>query len=877
MISPVTATKNQMDSPELFERSFTRILKKAKSKNKIVVVIDNLDRVDSKVATEVLATLKTFLEIKNGDIDGKEVIFLVPCDFEAVKKAAPSAELADEFLRKIFNVVVWTPEYIDTDIRSFIKEQIKQTGDIKVFLEDEDVYLVIESAFANSPREIKQFINNLISSLVVAFNTEVKEIVEKDVAYMAKVLVLMHKYPTAFQNLKKLWHAPEEVISSYKSVIVKEDAESFREEFENFMLKTSRITVDDAEPFIYLKKPVVSSQLNDAEAIRVALIDGDETSAKSSIESETQKTALLDFIVSILNKYQNQTIDIITNIYRTQLIVLSNFGITDKGYINTIGLLLDSKVWPSFQELPTDIIFSFILSDNNLDNKTRINILERYIVAISSTEEFKNFQKIEIVKTIIKNLIQYQDFLTSEQRTNFAQAIEQVYSGREDVVSLFIDANNKDKFITKKTLEQVIQTSTVQNFTLRKDVVFGFKKLISNHKLFPLLYQKFTELLAQHNQKVAGFSEDKELFLKEVLKLIGEFESELEQVGAKERADLVVSVIQTFNNISPWDSRLTLMSILKSLEDITIDAQKNEIKSLATQFLQNASPAVIENFLNFWDSGYAQGVLSELLPQLQQRILTQPDFAKVIYSFSNEETRLSILKHLITNQQTIAMEFVDSLDVKEYKRIEVARMFLEKAQSLAGADRLAVYNFIYNKINKKDDTAIKDIASEQIKGLLNQDNEANASIGLDFFMKAEFLSEEKKREIVKSTLEFIRQPGRTITMQHQNALKAITTFFNDLQDTPQKDYVFFLFSLIKDGQSEDVVQMTSNNLLEIKPLFKDYQKDYKDLAESIASWGSENTKKIVIHTLLQLKPIGRISAEENKYWAGIETLRPKDN
>ena len=869
MISPVTATKNQMDSPELFEKSFTRIIKKARSKKKIVIVIDNLDRVDSKVATEVLATLKTFLEIKDGEIDGKTVIFLVPCDFDAVKKAAPSPELADEFLRKIFNVVVWTPEYIDADIRTFIHEQIEQTGNINKLLKDDDVILVIESAFANSPREIKQFINNLISSLVVAFNTEVKEIVENNVAYMAKVLVLMHKYPTAFQRLKKVWHAPEEIVSAYDGT--EYDSSAIRNEFRDFMLKTSRITVNDAEPYIYLKKPVVSSKLKDAEAIRLSLIDGNETDSKKHMEAESSKPDVREFVVDILNKYQNQA-EILKNIYKTQLAVFSELKITSKTYINIVGSLLDSKVWPYFQELPTETVFGFILSDTQLDKRVRANILQRYIGALSSTEEFKNFQKVEGLKTIIRNLIQHQALLSAEQKTNLAQAVEQLYSGREDVVSLFIDDKNRDQFVTRKTLEQIIQTSNIQNFANRKDVVFGFQKLISHHQLFPLIYQKFAELLSQYNSKTAGFGDEKEQYLQQVLRSLAEFQSDFEQVGTTERTEFIKLVIQTFNNVNPWDNRLTLINILQHLEDIAEAGQKKEIKSLLAQFLQNAGPTAIESMLNYWDQEYTHGLITDLLPQLHSRILTQADFTKVIYSFANDETRLAILKHLITNQPAKAVDFITSLAAKDYKRVEVMQAFLEKATSVAGQERGPIYNFVIDKISKNDEVAIKDLAAEQIKSLLSQDNEANAGVGYDFFTKAQFLSDEKKREIVKLALEFLRQPGKAITKQHQHAIGAISTFFDKLQNTPQKDYIYFLFGLLKDGQDTNVIQIAINNLLQIKPPYKDYQKDYKDLGAALASWGNESTKKIVINGLLQLKPNGRISADEKDFWSSIENL-----
>jgi len=875
MISPVTATKNQMNSPELFEKSFTRILKKAKSKNKVIIVIDNLDRVDSKVATEVLSTLKTFLEVSHTHIDGKNVIFIVPCDFEAIKKAAPSAELADEFLRKIFNVVVWTPEYYDTDIRTFIKAQVMQTGDIKKFLENDDVYLVIESAFANNPREIKQFINNLISSLVVAFNTEVKDIVQNDVAYMAKILVLMHKYPTAFQDLKKLWSTPEEINIIPDQNQKEEVQEKSKIDFESFMLKTSRITVDDAEPFIYLKKSVISNQLKDADQIRKTLIEGDETNVEKYIRSEKDKNVLSEFVISVLIKYQNQTTEIITKIFRTQLIVLDRLEISGIEYINKVATILDTKVWPSFQELPTDIVFSFVLSDKNLDKKVLTDILERYVISLNSTEEFKNFQNIKILIPIIRNLVEYQALLTQDQKADLIQSIEHLYSEREDVLSLFIEAQNKEKFITRKTLENFIQTLDINNFATRKNVIIGFSELVSRYKLIPLLLQKISELLSKYNQDTPDFDEKKELFLKNVLELIDVFESDLDQITIEDRPALIQILIKTFNDIRSWDNRATLMKAISYLEDIAPDNSKTELRLLMTQFLQNASPVVVEEFIKSWESEYVNGLISELLPQLKQRIVTESDFAKVIYLSADSETRLTILKNIIDGTPTRAIEFIGQLKQREYSRLAVARMCLEKVVALSDTERTAVYDFVVNIIKDKDELPLKDIATEQIKTLLNQDNDDNACAGFNFFVKAKFLSVEKKRDIIKSTLEFIRQPSKQITGQHKYALEAVTTFFKNLQTTPQKDYVYFLFGLLKESQSEEVIKMGLDNLLEIKPFYSDYQKDYRDLLTSLNSWPLKATKDLIVTTLLRLKPDGKVSVSEDKFWKEIEELKPE--
>lgn len=873
MVSPITASKSQLSSPEQFERSFVSILKKSTIKtDKVIIVIDNLDRVESKVATEVLATLKTFLEISEDNI-GKKIIFLVPCDFDAIKKAAPSAELADEFLRKIFNVVIWTPEFIDTDIRSFIKEQIKQTGDIQLLLDDEDVVLVIDSAFGNSPREIKQFVNNLISALVVASESEVKKIVEENVAYMAKVLVLMHKYPKAFQELKKLWYAPEEIISAYEEVVVRPEMKEFKEVFRSFMLSTSRITVTDAEPFIYLKNPVVSNRLSSADQIRLSLIEAKETEAKTLIEAEQDKSAVTDFIISILNKYQNQP-EILKNIFITQLSIYKELGIqTTKNYLNKLGSLLDGKMWPYFQDLKTDLVFAFILAQSQLENNLKKNILERYVLAISTIEEFKNFQKIELLKQIIRNLIEHQSLLTADQKTKIAQSIEQAYSSKEDVIELFVKADNRGQFISKKTLEQLIQSTNLTNFPMRKDLFIGLQKLISARKQFPLIYAKFSELFSQHNSKQPAHSDEKEQYFQHILELVNKYEDDLQQVPRESAVELVRLGIQAFSNISDWNQRLTIINLLQYLEDIAEQNQKTEIKLLVTQFIQQASPVTVSTMFNYWSTEYVQGLIAELLGQFQPRAQSDQNFAQVLYKFSNEESRLLTLKFLIANQHDVAIDLINTLKDGDYNRVDVVKLLLAKAKSLQPNDRVRIYDFVSEKVNTNDDVSVKDLIVEQIKELLTQDNDVNTRVGFDFFTKADFLGESRKRDaIIKPVLEFVRQPGKTITENNRHALKAISSFYEKLQETPQKDFVYLLLSMIRQDHSQQIINIALENILVIKPSFTDHEKDFKDLLEALNGWNDDNMKKSIAEKLQSIKPQADLSKDEEGFWETIEAF-----
>lgn len=153
---------------------------------------------------------------------------------------------ASEYLRKIFNLILWVPEFINSDLEEYTRSLLKQTGNVSKLLDDEDVVLVINAAFSNNPREIIQFINNLIALIISVDGTKVKDAINSNIAYLAKVLVLRQNFPDAYERLKTLWFAPEKILSPSSS-------DETKTPLYIFMQNTSRITVDNAEPFIYFK------------------------------------------------------------------------------------------------------------------------------------------------------------------------------------------------------------------------------------------------------------------------------------------------------------------------------------------------------------------------------------------------------------------------------------------------------------------------------------------------------------------------------------------------------------------------------------------------------------------------------------------------
>jgi len=166
-------------SADQFESLFRDPILKQLAKHKVpkvVTVVDNLDRLQSDQVVEVLGTIKTFLEVP-----GSPFVFVVPCDAEAIRRhiASRYAEgenkdsqtYARQYLRKFFNVTIPLSSFYADEMQGFAKEQLGQMelGTGSQGRENaERLAQMVAVAFPESPRRVKQFLNNLAARVLVA-------------------------------------------------------------------------------------------------------------------------------------------------------------------------------------------------------------------------------------------------------------------------------------------------------------------------------------------------------------------------------------------------------------------------------------------------------------------------------------------------------------------------------------------------------------------------------------------------------------------------------------------------------------------------------------------------------------------------------------
>jgi hypothetical protein len=307
-------THKQLQDPDQFARNFEQLIRDGVKARRIVIAIDNLDRCSPERVTELLATIKTFLEPVQ---TGKELVFLIAADDAALRRHLIAQELAasggknssgesstvqdesgeatqapdqpssrrapkevqdavEEYLRKFFNGTLRLTEVLDEDIRDFAEAKLKKFVAARKMSNKDASQLVelVATALKQNPRRIKQFINGLELRLkLLEQRKEGGRIqIDPNVLVVAKLAVIEEESQDRFQELRgnprllAEWH--EEARSGQED----HEDEAFSQ-WQVFLRNTEEIQADDLRPYLALKQSRRELQLPRYQEFADALED----------------------------------------------------------------------------------------------------------------------------------------------------------------------------------------------------------------------------------------------------------------------------------------------------------------------------------------------------------------------------------------------------------------------------------------------------------------------------------------------------------------------------------------------------------------------------------------------------------------------------
>ncbi|WP_436898455.1 P-loop NTPase fold protein [Acinetobacter gyllenbergii] len=160
-----------------FQKYFDEIIKIAFEKynyKQVIIVVDNLDRVDSDQAKSVWSTLQTFFQsrsLSSSTAQSNKIIFIVPYDkegFSAIwaKSNESKDEVASSFLDKCFQVRVEVPQPISSGWLNYCEQCINQAligwdAERKIQIKEEYSRILTSNNIIPTPRQIRSWVNQV--------------------------------------------------------------------------------------------------------------------------------------------------------------------------------------------------------------------------------------------------------------------------------------------------------------------------------------------------------------------------------------------------------------------------------------------------------------------------------------------------------------------------------------------------------------------------------------------------------------------------------------------------------------------------------------------------------------------------------------------
>jgi KAP-like P-loop domain-containing protein len=286
-----SVTALRLEEPERFTERFASLLG-AVTRRRVIIAIDDVDRMSSPEAVDILRTVKTFLEPTTALGDprraGPAVVFVVAAD-RAMLRAHVAAELAegaprfgdtrtaeqlaDDYLAKFFSASVSVRPVLDDDMHVYMRAHIAQLMhriDPGRGL-DERIVRMCVAGLRHNPRRVKQFAStmelrwHLVRARERSWEAPEGEApLSSDLATIVKLTLIEEEWPQALERLQERPGALAAWSALAADGAAPGDDEWGGEDWEHFasFLRASHdVAPSSLRPFLRLRRSVVEREL----------------------------------------------------------------------------------------------------------------------------------------------------------------------------------------------------------------------------------------------------------------------------------------------------------------------------------------------------------------------------------------------------------------------------------------------------------------------------------------------------------------------------------------------------------------------------------------------------------------------------------------
>lgn len=853
----VTITEPRTDSAEGFERRFTKdVLKHRKLENKtVLLIIDNLDRCSDEKAVEMLITIKTFL-IK--ETEKNKCIFLIACDDEAIKKhvtklyADPNSKVeynAEEFLRKFFNTFIRIPRFIDTELQSYTESLLKETKVPE--LDSSEVAHVITSVFRENPRQIKQFINVLLSHFLLAQQRENEEssLIPKDtvtghVPFLAKILVIQIRFSEIY----------EKILSDYLSFEEAERLDENNKEYQNFIRATKAIPSTDIRAFLYFKQSEHERAIPGYDELRAALEENNIEIIQKKIEAikgKPEQVASLERLLPDIIQQHKKRRTVLLNIVSGSLEALHKVNLSLQGeYYNKIADLFtdDGELRDDLSQLEPRLVFEEILP--RCISSHRTFIVNKYkALFITKPKDEKARLAPDFISGLFEQFLGREEWI-KDSIASICQAIVEQYFTHTKVMRLLV--NNEErlkKYFSEEGIVKFIETFTnadIDNSEVLKsktEILKGLKPIASISIGKKLLQQYFTLL---NNEQQKPMREQREVLLITMVDTLRNYKGAI--ADTSNRAELS-ALSQKVIISGDWKQKEQYIPLCLLLTEIDQSNRPN-LNSQIQAFLNSADLKSIKEVLESLSPEERAYTISQFNSQFNQRVQQDKDILTYMYDVASSEIRIQWLVNVIASPHyPNALIFLEERKYKVDDDKPIIEALLNRVKGINPPEKNKVYGVINGMGWKKCDE-LKDIYAAQIRELLTQTNVQLQVAGEEALKGAKELDESHRREIIRPTIEWLDSQSAGNASQ-QSAIRSVLANWGSIkeQEAIKSKFIEFTFyKLIIGNNSVDAIKFGFEVLQKVDPpIVPDkYNSHFADIQSRIDREGNNIQLKEVL-------------------------------
>ena len=318
--------QRRIEDADRFSRRFREILGGVRV-GRLVVAVDNIDRLDPESAADILSTIKTYLEpavtqprrrfvqaIWRKHTPAPLVTFVVAVDDVALRghleAIAPQhstspRDFADEYLRKYFGVRMTVRPLLDDDLRTFVLRRVEplverwtpsprelplgQSAQAWVHRQSADLVELVIAGLRANPRRIKQFVNSMEMALTLLAVRRARGLIDDvplSLGLLGQLVFIEEEFPDRFAALVR----NEELLDELHDVAQRSDpaalglSDDEQARLVPVLRSTYGIPRRSARTYLRLKITDAERELPDREAVLAALRAGDIGEAEARLD-----------------------------------------------------------------------------------------------------------------------------------------------------------------------------------------------------------------------------------------------------------------------------------------------------------------------------------------------------------------------------------------------------------------------------------------------------------------------------------------------------------------------------------------------------------------------------------------------------------------